>query len=618
MGPDDSNLLTKVFFKALKPPPRLTVSQWADKYRVLSHEASSEPGKWYTERAEFQRGIMDAVNNPDIDTIVVMSSSQVGKTEIVCNIVGYFISQDPGPILVVQPTLDMAQTWSKDRFAPMLRDTDILHGMVNSPKTRDSNNTIQHKAFPGGHITIAGANSPANLASRPIRIVLCDEIDRYPASAGAEGDPVSLAIKRSTTFWNRLNILTSTPTVKELSRIEAAYEKSDQRQYYVPCPKCKFQQVLRWANVVWKKNEKKRSLPHTAKYKCENCGELWNDAKRWCAIKKGEWKVTEDSNNQNHIAGFHINEIYSPWVKLEEMVSDFLEKKDNPETLKTFVNTSLGEPWEEDGERIESMDLYQRREKYPAEVPMGGLVLTAGVDIQGDRIEVEVVAWGIGDESWSIDYLILHGDPGSIELWKDLDDKLQTKYEHESGIVLTIKCVCIDTGGHFTKQVYDFVRDKLYRRIYAIKGANTIGKPLVSRPSKSNKGRVKLFTIGTDTAKQTIFARLKMDEPGPGYMHFPLKHDDEYFAQLTAEKATIKYAHGFPHRVWVKTRARNDALDCRVYAMAALAILNPNYKKIAKNYTEVSKRTKDIENESTKQNIAQFRKKNTWVNSWKQ
>jgi phage terminase large subunit GpA-like protein len=560
---------------------------------------------------------MDAVNDPDIDTIVVMSSSQIGKTEIVCNIVGYFISQDPGPMLVVQPTLDMAQTWSKDRFAPMLRDTDILRGTVNSPKTRDSNNTIQHKAFPGGHITIAGANSPANLASRPIRIVLCDEIDRYPASAGAEGDPVSLAIKRSTTFWNRLNILISTPTIKELSRIEAAYEKSDQRRFFVPCPKCKFQQILRWSNVVWNKNEKKKNLPHTAKYKCENCSELWNDAKRWAAIRKGEWKVTAESQVQTNIAGFHINEIYSPWVKLEEMVSDFLEKKDNPETLKTFVNTSLGESWEEDGERIESTDLYQRREKYSAEVPMGGLVLTAGVDVQDDRVEVEVVAWGIGDESWSIDYIIIHGNPASVNLWKDLDDKLQTKYEHESGINLAIVCVCVDTGGHFTEQVYSFVRDKLFRRIYAIKGSNTLGKPLISRPSNTNKGRVKLFSIGTDTAKQTIFYRLKMDETGPGYMHFPIKYDDEYFEQLTAEKATVKYSRGFPHRVWVKTRARNDVLDCRVYAMAALAILNPNYKLISKKYSEVSKRTQEIEDESTKQNISNIRKtRNTWATGW--
>lgn len=600
-----------------KPPPLLKVSEWADRYRVLSPESSAEPGRWHTTRAEYQRGIMDAINDPDVEMVVVMTSSQIGKTEILGNIVGYFISQDPSPILVIQPTLDMAQTWSKDRFAPLVRDCEILKGKIKDPKTRDSNNTILHKSFPGGHITVSGANSPASLASRPIRVVLCDEIDRYPPSAGSEGDPVSLALKRSATFWNRVNFLISTPTTKGISRIEAAWENSDQRLFYVPCPKCKKKQPLRWANVTWLKDDNKKSLPHTAKYKCEKCGNLWDDAKRWAQIRKGEWHSTLKMIGESYVAGFHLNEIYSPWVRLSEMVSNFLRAKNNPEMLKAFVNTSLGETWEEEGETVDDTSLYSRREKYKAQVPKGGLVITCGVDVQDDRLEGEVVAWGKGDESWSVEYFTIHGNPGYTNVWNDLDKKLNSTFTHQSKIKLKIACTCIDTGGHFTDQVYKFCKGKGYRRIFAIKGSNTPGKPVVSRPSVSNKARIKLFTIGTDTAKEMIFSRLRMRESGAGYMHFPAKYDEEYFAQLTAEKATTKYTRGFPHRVWIKTRTRNEALDARVYAMAALAILSPNYDQISKVYSKSKLKKEDSSepNKTTKPR-APGRQKN-WINNWK-
>jgi len=599
--------------KSWSPPPLLKVSTWADKYRMLSPEASAEPGKWNTERAAYQKGIMDAVNDPDIETIVFMKSAQVGATEILNNICGYFIDVDPAPILVVQPTMEMRDTWSKDRFSPMIRDSERIRHKIKDPKSRDSNNTIKHKVFTGGHLTIAISNSPASLSSRPIRIVLLDEIDRYPASAGAEGDPVGLAIKRSETFWNRFKLYTSTPTVKNLSRIESAWNETDQKKYFVKCWKCKTYQVMIWGQVKWDKNENGNHLPDTAYYECEKCQARWNDVQKLEAVRKGEWRATAVAKRKD-MTGFHIWEAYSPWSTFSKMVTDFLEKKDNPEQLKTFVNLTLGELWEEEGEKVESNILYSRREKYTAQIPAGGLVLTAGVDVQDDRVEIEVKAWGKGEESWSVDYVILHGDLSSEKFWKDLDQKLQTNYQHEDGINLAISCTCVDSGGHFTEQVYKFCKGKELSRIYAIKGSNVVGRPLVSRPSKSNKGNVKLFSIGTDTAKQIIYSRLKMDETGSGYMHFPLKYDEEYFNQLTAERATTRYTRGFPHRVWVKDRARNEVLDATVYCMAALAILNPNFEKIAQSFKKIKNEIGNVEKET---HVERKQRKKGWVNNWK-
>ena len=329
-------------FKLFEPPTDLTVSQWADQKRVLSAEASSESGKFYTNRAEYQRGIMDAFSDPHVEDVVCMTSAQIGKTEILNNIVGFFIDQDPSPMLVLQPTVDMAQAYSKDRLAPMVRDNPCLRDKVKDPKAKDSGNTILHKTFSGGHITIVGANSPSSLASRPIRIVLCDEVDRYPESAGGEGDPINLAKKRNTTFWNKKNALFSTPTIKGLSRIESAYEQSDKRKYYVKCPHCNFEQTLMWGQVKWEDSD-----PSTAYYECADCRAQLNDTDKINMVKTGRW-IAE--NPFNGIAGFHINELYSPWRKFADTVKDFLNSKKDTEKLKTWVNTALGETWEEQGD----------------------------------------------------------------------------------------------------------------------------------------------------------------------------------------------------------------------------------------------------------------------------
>lgn len=566
-------------FQTWQSPPDLTISEWADRYRYLSSESSAEPGKWYTSRAEYQRGIMDALNEPNVDTIVIMSSAQVGKTEIGNNIAGYFIDQDPSPILVVQPTLEMAKTWSKDRLSPMLRDTPNLRGKVAEVRSKDSDNTIFHKSFPGGHITIVGANSAAGLASRPIRVVIFDEIDRYPISAGAEGDPVKLGEKRTATFWNRKKIQLSTPTVKDVSRIEKSFENSDKRYFFVPCPQCGFEQRLIWGQVKWDKTDGEHN-PKTAYYKCCNCDHKIDDGERYQAIKKGHWIATSPCKG---VAGFHLSELYSPWKKLSDTVAEFLESKDDPELLKTWINTALGEPFEEQGEKIDEGSLLARCEDYN-QIPKGAVLLTCGVDVQQDRLELEIVGWGEREESWSVDYKVIYGSPKDAETWQKLDDCLFELYEHQNGLKLPIAATCIDTGGGDTQSVYDYGKNKFSKNIFLIKGVGGEGVPVVGRVSTSKIGKykkkIKLFPIGVDQAKDVIYSRLKIPDFGPGFCHYPTRYDQHYFDMLTAEKRITKFVKGFAKREWQKIRPRNEALDCRVYAYAALKILNPNLAKI--------------------------------------
>ncbi|RWF52062.1 MAG: phage terminase large subunit family protein [Mesorhizobium sp.] len=576
--------------KTAAPPPKLKISEWADKYRRLSSESSAEPGQWMTRRAEYQRGIMDAISDHGVDRVVLMTSAQVGKTEILNNIVGFHISQDPSPILVMQPTLDMAETWSKDRLAPMLRDTPALQDKVADPRSRDSGNTLLHKRFNGGHVTVVGANSAAGLASRPIRVVLADEVDRYPASAGTEGDPLSLAIKRTSTFWNRRIVMCSTPTIKGISRIEAAWDESDQRHYHVACPHCQHEQRLVWSGVKWPDGK-----PQDALYHCEECGAGWSDAERRAAIRWGKWKATRKSA----VVGFHLNEIYSPWSSVADMAVAFIAAKRSPETLKTWINTSLGETWEEDAEKVDGRSLLSRTEDLPA-CPDQVLVVTCGIDVQDDRLEIEKVGWAPDEESWSLEHKIIYGDPSAPDLWKELDEYLLELTERADGTELPVHSACIDSGGHHTQAVYRFVKDRVRRRVYAIKGMGGPGRPVWPRyASKNNKGRINLFLIGVDAAKDAVYARLKIKVPGPGYCHFP-KREPHYFEQLTAEIVQTKYVKGFPTRVYVLPGGmRNEALDCRVYAYAALQSLNVRWGHLlaaqSRNPPPPKPRTEQIE-----------------------
>lgn len=593
----------------------------------MSKEASAEPGQWNTDRAPYQREIHDVLNDPHVETIVMMSSAQVGKTELLLNIIGYYIDYDPSPMLLLQPTLQMAEAFSKDRLAPMLRDTPALKNSVKDPRARDSGNTLLHKTFAGGHITMAGANSPASLASRPIRIFLADEVDRYPVSAGTEGDPLSLGGKRTTTFFNRKKVYTSTPTVKGASRIEDAYEKSDQRRYYVPCPHCGEKEPLKWKQIMWDKAEDGTHLPKTARYVCEHCGSEWHDHQKISQMRKGgEW-VSESEEVFRGTAGFHLNELYSPWKKWYEVVQDFLEAQTDTELLKTWTNTSLGETWEEEGDQVEDTFLYSRREDYQADLPDGVLVVTMGADVQEDRIECEVVGWGMGEESWNIDYRIFHGDTSSFAVWDEFAEFMDYEYDHENGNILNIAATAIDSG-YRTQLVYDFVKKMRNKgkRCFAVKGVSGAGRPLVAK-SKGKGGsanrKVDLYTLGVDDAKMLIHSRLKISDVGAGYCHFPMDRDEEYFLQLTAEKLVTKYRRGFPYREWVKTRTRNEAVDNRVYAYSSLKILNPNWQALMLQQQPVKEEEPEkIEPETaTKAHIRRtrtnpLRKKGGFVNRW--
>ena len=554
------------------PPKNLKISDWADHYRKLSPESSAEAGQWRTDRAEYQREIMDAFNDPDIQRIIFMKSAQVGATEILLNVIGYYIDQDPAPMLIMQPTLQMAQAFSKDRLATMIRDSEKIRHCVKDARSRDSGNTVLSKKFAGGNLNIVGSNSAAGLASRPIRIVLADETDRYEQSAGAEGDPISLATKRTTTFWNKKIYMCSTPTIKGLSRIETAFEESDKRYYHVPCPECNVKQVLKWKNVVWEEDK-----PETANYACGECGAVIDESKKQWMLKHGEWIASEPKSDT---AGFHISELYSVWSTWADMAKSFLEAKKNPEMLKTWINTALGESWEEQGEAVEYDTLLARRLNYDySTIPEDVLVLTAGVDTQKDRLELQLVGWGKNYEAWVCDYKIFWGDPNAMNVWNDLDNYLKKRFKTESERSIPISCCTIDSGGHHTNMVYQFTKPRQARRIFAVKGLSVAGKPIANRPSYVGKNKAALYGIGTDSAKEAIFARLST-EPDTTTLHFCSDLDEEYFKQLTAEKRITKFVRGRKTLAWKQVRPRNEALDTLVYNFAAIYILNPNYEAI--------------------------------------
>lgn len=591
-------------------PPDLQVDEWADSYRKLSSESSAEAGQWRTDRVPFQREIMQVINDPSVEEVVFIKSAQVGATEILLNTIGYYIDQEPSTILCIQPSLSMAQAFSKDRLAPMLRDTPNLKNKVKDARTRDAENTTMHKKFSGGSISLVGANSASGLASRPIRILLCDEVDRYPASAGTEGDPISLGRKRTTTFWNRKIILTSTPTIKGLSRIEKAYEESDKRVYKVPCPHCMQKQELKWQQITWLENK-----PESASLSCKHCAAIIPESKKQWMLQNGEWEAQAESKR----VGFHISELYSPFRTWVELVEDFLEAKKSPELLQTFVNTTLGETWNMDqGEEIDSDVLQEKCEQYNHEaIPQEVLTLTAGVDLQTDRLEVQVIGWADNLEAWVTEYKIIWGNPATQEVWQELDEFLRNSYMTEDGRRLSISATCIDSG-HMTDQVYAYARGKNARRIFAIKGASVAGKPIVSKPQFVGSRKTALFTVGGDTAKEFIHARLT--DKKTNLIHFPNTLDDEYFRQLTAERRVPKIYKGKTTLVWKQTRKRNEALDTFVYALAAVNILQPSFEKLAKREqkAEIQPNVREKPTIIQQRRRLYRRKPSNFANSWKE
>jgi len=527
------------------------------------------------------RGIMDAVNDPAVQRIVVAKAVQVAYTETLNCVLGYYMDQDPASILVIMPTLELAQAWSKDRLAPMLRDTPALQDKVSDPKSRDSGNTIRQKIFPGGRLTIIGANSPAALSARPIRFVFADEVDRWPVSAGTEGDPLSLAAKRQVTFWNRKTLLGSTPTLKLTSVIWREFEASDQRKYYVPCPHCQHPQVLKWSNVRWDRKEG-LDLPDTAYYQCEECGAAWDDNERHDAVGLGFWRAT---NPGARSAGFHVPGFLSPWMSLSEIVREFLTAKNDPYLLQVWTNTVEGMPWEEMAERLEGSGLIARGESYtPRSLPRGVRLLTAGIDIQKDRIEVVIVGWGAGDESWVVAHEIFHGDPvGVRELWEEVDALLLTKCATVDGREMRVAACCIDVGfAPGAQEALNYCRTRHRRRLFATKGASG---PRPIWPKRSSETRVgdTIHILGVDTAKDAIYQRLRIRETGPGYIHFPAGQgfDETFYAQLTSEEVQVRKREGRTYRVWVlPSGRRNEVLDCMVLALAARMSIPLNLENI--------------------------------------
>lgn len=579
---------TREIRELFRPPPRLTLSEWADRHY---HMPAEYGGKWRT--YPYQRAIMDALTDPEIEKVSVMKSARVGYTQILTALIAYHIAQDPCSVLIVQPTVEDAEGYSKKELAAALRENPILHGLVKDPRSRDSGNTILSKEYLGRTLWLAGANAGRGFRRIHARIAACDEIDAYPVSAGQEGDPIELAWNRTReALFGRKQFLGSTPLDKGSSRIEKAFFESDQRLYYVPCPHCDEGQPLEWGGkdkdfgIKWPPGR-----PGEAYYLCRRCHTVIEERAKPRMIERGQWVAHAPFDGH---AGFRIWSAYSlsPNATWAECAREFVRVEKDPVRLKTWVNTWRGETWEERGQGLDAHWLEQRRENFPTRegkvvIPSSAVILTAGVDTQDDRLEVKVDAWGPGEELWTPEYHVLHGDPASPVVWKELDDVLTKPRWHDSGAELFIRGAGIDTQGHHAQAAYAYCRPRFRRRmpdgtrqfVFALKGMSSDGKKRPVWPptaSLNNIGRVRLFMVGVDAAKEAIYSRLRLQSPGPGYIHFPLLADwctSEWFEQLTAEHAVPSYDKSRRLRkVWkLKTEgARNEALDTSVYSYATL------------------------------------------------
>jgi phage terminase large subunit GpA-like protein len=608
--PSSDGLIASIFGEAIAaaiPDALLTVPDWADTYRVVSQ--GPETGtKWNTSRVPFLKDILDCVTDRRVREIVLWSSSRVGKTEgVLNNIVGYFMHIDPAPIMMVQPTLDMAEKYSRDRLTSLIRETPVLRDLVEDPRTRDSGNTLLHKTFRGGHISIVGANSPVGLASEDIRVLLLDEVDRFPKIAGSEGDPVSLAKRRTQNYrdaGDSLVVMTSSPLIEGDSRIETAYNLSDRCELLLACSGCGEFTKLVWSQVKWTDLD----LPASqACYVCPVCGVIIEEDERRDMLQNYRWRsqvaaasvvghLTLDEWRShphfNGIAGFQVSGLASPFITLGQLAEELTEasRAKSLPMKQSFVNTGLGElwkPWEE----IDKEDLKFHVEDYRAEVPAPVALLTFAVDTQFDRLEVEVAGWGVGDERWSIDYQVFRGDPARVEIegettvWDELWEYLEREWHHELGVTMKVRAGCIDSGGAHTDAVYQFVKKAARARKlwWAIKGSAIPGRPIApKKASRVGRQNVALFTVGTEVAKDRIASCLKI-ESGPGSYHFPATYEEDYFDQLTSERGVNTYnKKGYSVRRWEKIRAgaRNEAWDNCVYNLAAKEILRANLKHL--------------------------------------
>lgn len=560
-----------------EPPPDVTTSEWADKHRVLTSENSPEPGPWETDRIPYMREMMDVLDEPDCWKAVYMLGVQLGKTEVLLNRIGKNIHHDPAPMMFAFPDDDAIRDFSKDRILPMLENCEPLRKKVIDRKKKTAKeSTIKSKRFTGGYLAMVTARSPVSFRSRPIRDLYMDEVDAMPQSCGKEGCPIDLATRRTTNFPDRKIALASSPGNDGESKIAPEYEASDQRKLYCPCPHCEEEQVIEWENVRWESekdaNGKTVHKAETAHLVCIHCGSLLDEVERVRMVRAGRWVASKPFKG---VAGFHMSSLCSLMTTLAIIVQEFIDAQDDPQKLKVFTNTRLAQVWIEKGQEVKSDRLYDRREEYAATVPMGAYVLTAGVDVQDDRIEVTIDGWGDDEENWVIDHLVLWGNPSHPQVWDELDSLLSSTWEHESGIQLSISVSCIDSAGHKTNMVYDYCSGREALRQFAIIGRDGEGRPAISAPSEKRYGTeerpVKLFIVGVDGVKALLYTRfLEKTEPGAGYTHFPAHLSEEYFKQLTSEKLVKTYEKGVKKTVWKPIRPRNEALDCKVYSYAAL------------------------------------------------
>ena len=611
------------FLKGLEPDPILTVSEWADKYRVLSQVSSAEPGQWSTSRTPYLREIMDNLSTTSpIQEVIFKKGAQVGGTECGNNWIGYIIDHAPGPTMSVMPRVDDAKKNSKIRLQPLIDSCERLSKKVKDHRSRDSGNTILQKDFPGGTILLAGANSAAGLRSMPVRYLFLDEKDAYPLDVEGEGSPSDLAKKRTDTFSSKRKIFhVSTPTIEDRSVIEADYNKTDQRKYFVPCPKCDHMQWLQWQQLKWKDNN-----PETVYYECEECSYKIKNWQKTKMLAGGEWRATSEGENKK-VVGYQLSGLYSPvgWLDWEDCVRSWLDANNplNQEKLKTFVNTVLGETWKDKGEAPEWKKIYLRRDIYEMNsLPNGVCFLTAGVDIQADRIEVEIVGWGRNKRSWSIDYRVFEGPTDSIddEPWQYLQAVLAEVWTTEAGVDLYVKRMAVDSG-YNTQTVYSWVRQFSIKEVIAIKGSDfqsvTLNQGTLVDIRKKGARRIrnatKMFTVGVSGLKQELYGWLKMEMPEDenkqepfGFCHFP-QYNEDHFKRLTSETLETKWVKGFKKYEWV-ANGRNEQLDCRVYARAAASYYGMDRFKDAK-WEQLENDAGVIFTRQNDKNVQNFKKK---------
>jgi phage terminase large subunit GpA-like protein len=527
---------------------------------------------------------MDAPGEPDVVETVLWWASQTGKTEVVISIAGYHMDADPAPQLLVQPTVDLAKAFSEERLAPEIRENRVLKRKVMDPRSRDSGNKILSKRYPGGSLVIVGANSPSGLAGRPRRVILLDEVDRYPVSAGTEGDPCALADKRAESFPNAVKVKTSTATIKGLSKIEKLYEGSDQQKWHVCCPSCKAEYLFAWAQVKWPQGK-----PEEAWMECPHCAAKFDDEGRRARVRAGKWKATAPFHGRR---GFWLNGMNTLFPahkgyrnRIHQFAAEFLKAKDDgPQTIKVWVNTFLAETYEEDADALDAAQIRERGEDYDStSLPEDVLILTAAADVQRMRIECEVKGWGVDEECWGVCKLVLDGDTEKDDVWNQLDDVFRREFAREDGVTLRIERAFVDMG-YRSKQVLKFCGPRI-GRVYPCRGINRVGTnppPLLpAKPCRNNKARIPHWNVGVTVAKTAIFDRLKMEPGGARTVHFPKEdgYDDNHFRQFAAEKRMLRYSAGVPYYIFEKLNnaVRNEALDLFVYNLAAMFSLMPIY-----------------------------------------